>query len=272
VVAVVGGSSARNFRTEYIETGAAVASRRSMSDMESGEGYDRVSLNLLGKQEALINALKTTGKPLIVVYIQGRPLNMNLAVECADALLTAWYPGQEGGNAIADVLFGDYNPAGRLPISVPRHVGQIPVYYNKRNPLGHDYVEMTSAPLFSLGYGLSYTTFEYSQLKIQETGKHSYRVSFNVKNTGSRDGDEVAQLYISNRFVSVAQPTRQLRHFARVHLKKGEEREVAFFIEPHDLSFVGQQMKRTVEYSVFTVMVGASSDDIRLREQISKLE
>ena len=269
VVAVVGGSSARDFRTEYIETGAAAASQKSISDMESGEGYDRASLDLLGEQEALIKALKTTGKPLIVVYIQGRPLNMNLAFECADALLTAWYPGQEGGNAIADVLFGDYNPAGRLPISVPRHVGQIPAHYNKRNPHGHDYVEMAPTPLFSFGYGLSYTTFEYSQLKIQETGKHAYRVSFNIKNTGPRDGDEVAQLYISNRFVPVVQPMLQLRHFARLHLKKGEEREVVFSIEPQDLSYIDQQMKWAVGDSLFTVMVGASSDDIRLKEQIS---
>jgi len=237
--------------------------------MESGEGYDRASLDLLGEQETLIKVLKATGKPLIVIYIQGRPLNMNHAFECADALLTAWYPGQEGGNAIADVLFGDYNPAGRLPISVPRHVGQIPVYYNKKNPRGHDYVEMASTPLFYFGYGLSYTTFAYSQLKIQETGKHAYRVSFNVKNTGQRDGDEVAQLYISNRYVSVVQPIRQLRHFTRMHLKRGEEGEAVFFVGPDDLSIVGQQMKRTVEDGVVTVMVGASSDDIRLREQIS---
>jgi beta-glucosidase len=131
---------------------------------------------------------------------------------------------------------------------------------------------MPSAPLFSFGYGLSYTTFEYSQLEIQETGKHAYRVSFNVKNTGPSDGDEVAQLYISNRFVPVVQPMMQLRHFARVHLKKGEERKVVFFIEPEDLSFIDQQMKRAVEDSVFTVMVGASSNDIRLREQVSKIK
>ncbi|MCL1892661.1 MAG: glycoside hydrolase family 3 C-terminal domain-containing protein [Holophagaceae bacterium] len=272
VIAVVGGSSARDFRTEYIETGAAVASQKGVSDMESGEGFDRMSLNLLGKQETLIKALLDTGKPLVVIYIQGRPLNMNLASECADALLTAWYPGQEGGNAIADVLFGDYNPAGRLPISVPRHEGQIPVYYNKRNPKAHDYVEMSSTALFPFGYGRSYTTFEYSRLKVIETGKHTYRISFNIKNTGPCDGDEVAQLYISNRYVSVVQPMQQLRHFSRVHLKKGEEREIVFFIEPNDLSFIDQHMKLTVEDSIFTVMVGASSEDIRMREQISKLE
>src|SRR5690606_5187463 len=165
IVVVVGGSSARDFKTQYKETGAAVTSNY-ISDMDSGEGYDRATLTLLGKQPELLKALKATGKPLIVVYIQGRPLNMNWACEHADALLTAWYPGQEGGHAIADVIFGDYNPAGRLPISVPRHEGQLPVYYNKRLPVGHDYVEMPAKPLYAFGYGLGYSSFEYSNLKV----------------------------------------------------------------------------------------------------------
>src|SRR5690606_852692 len=159
IVAVVGGSSARDFKTKYQDTGAAIASEDMVSDMESGEGFDRATLELMGKQLDLLKALKKTGKPLIVIYIQGRPLKMNWAAENADALLTAWYPGQEGGNAIADVLYGDYNPAGRLPISVPRHEGQLPVYYNKLNPKGHDYVEMTASPLYPFGFGLSYSRF-----------------------------------------------------------------------------------------------------------------
>ncbi len=159
VIVVVGGSSARDFKTSYKETGAAVAEEGSVSDMECGEGFDRASLSLLGRQQELLESLQKTGKPLIVVYIEGRPLEKNWASEYADALLTAYYPGQEGGNAIADVLFGDYNPSGRLPISVPRSVGQIPVYYNKKAPRNHDYVEMSSFPLYSFGYGMSYTTF-----------------------------------------------------------------------------------------------------------------
>ena len=131
VIAVVGGSSARDFKTSYKETGAAIADEKTISDMECGEGFDRATLSLLGKQQELLKALKATGKPLIVVYIEGRPLDKNWASENADALLTAYYPGQEGGNAIADVLFGEFNPAGRLPFSVPRSVGQVPVYYNK---------------------------------------------------------------------------------------------------------------------------------------------
>jgi beta-glucosidase len=264
VIVVVGGSSARDFKTNYIETGAAVASRDDVSDMESGEGFDRVSLNLLGHQQRLLQALKATGRPLVVVYIQGRPLNMNWAAENADALLTAWYPGQEGGTAVADALFGDYNPAGRLPISVPRHVGQLPVYYNKKNPRGHDYVEMTAAPLYPFGYGLSYTVFEYGHLEITPSGNAACRVSLSVKNTGTRDGDEVVQLYLRDEHASTVQPVKQLKHFERVHLKKGEERKVTFSLSEEDFSIIDRHMKRNVEAGRFTLMVGASSKDIRL--------
>ena len=192
VIVVVGGSSARDFKTSYKETGAAVAEEGSVSDMECGEGFDRASLSLLGRQQELLESLQKTGKPLIVVYIEGRPLEKNWASEYADALLTAYYPGQEGGNAIADVLFGDYNPSGRLPISVPRSVGQIPVYYNKKAPRNHDYVEVSSSPLYSFGYGMSYTTFEYSDLQVVQKSARCFEVSFKVKNTGKYDGEEVS--------------------------------------------------------------------------------
>jgi beta-glucosidase len=268
VIVVVGGSSARDFKTHYIETGAAVASHDDVSDMESGEGFDRISLDLLGHQQRLLQALKVTGKPLVVVYIQGRPLNMNWASENADALLTAWYPGQEGGRAVADALFGDYNPAGRLPISVPRHVGQLPVYYNKKNPRGHDYVEMTAAPLYPFGYGLSYTDFEYSRLEITPLAGAACRVSLSVKNTGTCDGDEVVQLYLRDEYASTVQPIKQLKHFERIHLKKGEEREVTFFLSEDDFSIIDRHMKRNVETGRFTFLLGASSGDIRLTGSI----
>ena len=166
VVAVVGGSSARDFRTSYEETGAAVTEEAAVSDMEAGEGFDRSSLDLLGLQPDLLKALKATGKPLVVVYIEGRPLDKRWAKDNADALLTLWYPGEQGGTALAHVLFGDYNPAGRLPISVPRDAGQLPVYYNQRIPRGHDYVEQPASPLYPFGYGLSYTTFSYGDLRL----------------------------------------------------------------------------------------------------------
>ncbi len=267
-VVVVGGSSARDFRTKYIETGAAVASADQVSDMESGEGYDRATLDLLGNQIDLLKAIKATGKPLVVVYIQGRPLNMNWADQNADALLTAWYPGQEGGNAIADVLFGDYNPAGRLPISIPRHEGQIPVYYNKKNPRGHDYVEMSSKPLYPFGYGLSFSQFEYSNLQVVQQDDHSFEVSVTVKNVGNFDGDEVVQLYLRDEFASTVQPVKQLKHFSRLFIKKGESQIVSFNLTSDDLSIVDSAMKRVVEPGSFVLMIGASSDDIRLSANV----
>ena len=236
--------------------------------MESGEGYDRATLDLLGKQLDLLKAVKATGKPVVVVYIQGRPLNMNWAAANADALLTAWYPGQEGGNAIADVIFGDYNPAGRLPISIPRHEGQIPVYYNKKNPRGHDYVEMPAAPLYSFGYGLSYTQFEYSDLRVEKKGQHTFEVSFTIKNMGAYDGDEVVQLYLRDDYASMVQPVKQLKHFRRLTLKKGEEQIVRFTLKASDLSILNAKMEQVVEPGSFTVMVGASSDDIRLNTKM----
>lgn len=269
IIAVVGGSSARDFKTSYQETGAAIADEKSISDMECGEGFDRATLTLLGKQQDLLNALKATGKPLIVVYIEGRPLDKVWASEYADALLTASYPGQEGGYAIADVLFGDYNPAGRLPVSVPRSVGQIPVYYNKKAPCNHDYVEQAASPLYTFGYGLSYTTFEYSDLQVMRKSPCYFEVSFKVKNTGSYDGEEVAQLYLRDEYASVVQPLRQLKCFERFFLKRGEEKEIFFTLTEKDLSIIDRNMKRVVETGDFRLMIGASSDDIRLTKDIS---
>ena len=268
VIVVVGGSSARDFKTSYKETGAAVAEEGSVSDMECGEGFDRASLSLLGRQQELLESLQKTGKPLIVVYIEGRPLEKNWASEYADALLTAYYPGQEGGNAIADVLFGDYNPSGRLPISVPRSVGQIPVYYNKKAPRNHDYVEVSSSPLYSFGYGMSYTTFEYSALQVVQKSARCFEVSFKVKNTGKYDGEEVAQLYMRDEYASVVQPMKQLKHFERFYLSKGEEKLIVFTLAAEDLSIINQALEQIVESGTFQVMIGSSSDDIRLEGSI----
>ena len=269
VVAVVGGSSARDFKTEYKETGAAVTDSKTVSDMECGEGFDRATLDLLGMQSRLLDALRQTGKPLVVVYIEGRPMLKNWATEHADALLTAYYPGEQGGMAVADVLFGDYNPAGRLSVSVPRSVGQLPVYYNRKNPVGHDYVEMPVTPLYAFGYGLSYSDFAYSNLQIGEQGGGRYEVSFDIRNTSRVDGDEVAQLYVRDEVASVVQPNRQLKHFERVHLKAGETRRVTFVLTRTDLEVVTASLQRVVEPGEFTVMVGSASDDIRLEGKMS---
>lgn len=273
-IVVLGGSSARDFETTFIETGAATVSGESdedvVSDMESGEGFDRATLNLMGKQLDLLKAVVETGTPTVLVLIKGRPLLLNWPDENVPAILDAWYPGQEGGNAIADVLFGDYNPAGRLPVSVPKSEGQLPVYYNHLQPQHHDYVEMDANPLYSFGYGLSYTSFEYGDLNATvEENENDFlvRVHFTVKNSGSRDGDEVAQLYIRNRFSSVVTPVKQLRAFERIHLKAGEEKTLSFELKPEDVKIWNQQMQWVAEAGDFHVMIGASSDDIRLETE-----
>lgn len=269
VVAVVGGSSARDFKTSYEATGAANTQQASgntrIPDMECGEGYDRATLSLLGRQQQLLSALKATGKPLVVVYIEGRPMEKNWASAEADALLTAYYPGQEGGRAIADVLFGDFNPAGRLPFSVPRSVGQLPVYYNKKAPVSHDYVEQTAKPLYAFGYGLSYTSFDYSNLRVSGN-----EVTVDVRNTGDYDGEEVVQLYLHDDLASTVRPQKQLIRFARVYIKKGETKQVRFTLSDEDFQLLNRQMQWVVEPGSFKLMVGASSDDIRLETTITK--
>ncbi len=273
-VVVLGGSSARDFKTEYQSTGAATVTAAegiaALSDMESGEGYDRATLELLGRQLELLQEVVKTGKPVVVVLIKGRPLNLNWAAAHVPAILDAWYPGQEGGNAIADVLFGDYNPAGRLPISVPKHVGQLPVYYNFKKPEKHDYVETDAKPLYSFGYGLSYASFEYSDLKVavsESQGSVQVKVHFNVKNTGTRNGDEVVQLYLRDHVSSTVTPNRQLKKFQRVPLKAGEQKTIALELDAEDLMLLDTDMQWVVEPGDFTLMVGASSDDIRLKSE-----
>ena len=270
VVAVVGGSSSRyGAVAEYEETGAASSSSHardfSFSDSpDSGEGLDRLSLDLPADQQQLLEKMKATGRPLVVVYIEGRPLLKNWCAEHADALLTAYYPGEQGGAAVADVLCGDYNPAGRLPVSVPRSVGQLPVFYNRPRPRPHDYVDGPSAPLYPFGYGLSYTTFAYSDLRIE-----GREVSFVVTNTGERDGEEVAQLYIRDEAASVVLPERQLRHFERIFLRKGEKQKVVFQLTDSDFALTDTRLHWVVEPGVFRIMVGSSSQDIRLSAEMT---
>ena len=269
VVLVVGGSSARDFKTSYEDTGAAIVDEH-LSDMDSGEGYDRSTLGLLGKQEELMQAVYATGKPVVTVYIQGRPLDMNLANEKSNALLTLWYPGMEGGSALSDILWGDYNPAGRLPISVPRSVGQIPVYYSQ--PVTNDYVEESAQPLFPFGYGLSYTQFEYVDLLVETPSAMSSQqrhvgewgsmadtlvtVTCTVKNTGSCNGDEVVQLYVRDEVASVAPASMLLKGFQRIHINKGEVHQVTFYLTQRDLSVYSAEKGWHFESGEFTVFVG----------------
>ena len=268
VVLVVGGSSARDFKTSYEDTGAAIVDEH-ISDMDCGEGYDRSTLKLLGKQEELMRRIYDAGKPVVTVYIQGRPMDMNFANEKSNALLTLWYPGMEGGSALADILWGDYNPAGRLPISIPRSVGQIPVYFSQ--PATGDYVEENSKPLYPFGYGLSYTQFEYSNLQVVKENKSDtlYKVICNVKNIGSSDGDEVVQLYVRDEAASVAPASKLLKGFQRIHIIKGETRQVTFFLTDRDLSVYSAEKGWHVEPGEFTVMVGGSSEGVALKTTIS---
>ena len=240
IVLVVGGSSARDFKTSYEDTGAAIV-EETPSTMDCGEGYDRSSLKLLWGQEELMQRVYAMGKPVVTVYIQGRPLDMNLANAQSDALLTMWYPGMEGGAALADILWGDYNPSGKLPISVPRSIGQIPVYYSQ--PQTGDYVEESAKPLFPFGYGLSYTEFQYGDLRAEYVQKHDtvVEVRGTVSNVGTCDGDEVVQLYVRDEQSSIVNAGKLLKGFQRVSLKAGESAEVVFYITGKDLSFYNTQ-------------------------------
>ncbi|WP_215222887.1 glycoside hydrolase family 3 N-terminal domain-containing protein [Echinicola shivajiensis] len=270
-VVVLGGSSARDFDTEYEETAAAKVSGTKegevISDMESGEGFDRMTLDLLGDQMKLLKAIKKTGTPVVLVMIKGRPLNLNWADENIPAILDAWYPGQEGGNAIADVLFGDYNPAGRLSVSVPRSVGQLPVYYNYKNPKRHDYVEGSAEPLYAFGHGLSYSEFAYADLSIATEGNAQdakVKVSFSVSNTSDVDGEEVVQLYIKDLVSSTVRPLMELKRFDKVNVPAGKQQSIQFELTSEDLQVLDVKMNKLVEPGTFKILVGRSSRDIRL--------
>jgi beta-glucosidase len=226
---------------------------------------DRDNLDLIGRQDELVARLLATGKPIVVVLLHGRPNSINFIAEHVPAILDGWYLGQEGGTAMADVVFGDYNPAGRLPITVPRSVGQLPDFYNQKPSAHRPYLFTNSTPLFPFGYGLSYTKFRYANLHLEPTAipvSGKTRVSVDVTNTGSRAGDEVVQLYIRDEISSVTRPIKELKGFERVNIKPGETRTVSFSIGPQELQFYNRAMKRVVEPGTFKIMVGPSSVDL----------
>lgn len=241
-----------------------------------GEGKDVASLDLTGRQEELIKAVYETGTPTIVVLINGRPLSVRWVAEKIPGIIEAWNCGEKGGDAVADIIFGDYNPSGRLSVTIPRHVGQLPVYYNYKpskaywlNDRGnHAYVDMNPLPLYEFGFGLSYTSFLYSDLSITPKDNDTegdFQVSLEVTNTGSRSGAEVVQLYIKDVISSVTRPVKELKGFEKVMLNPGEKKRVKFIITPDHLSFLDQNLKMVVEPGLFAVMVGSSSEDIRLK-------
>ena len=224
---------------------------------------DRDSLDLIGAQNQLVQAIVETGTPTVVLLINGRPLSINYIKEHVPAILEGWYLGEQGGAAAASVLFGDVNPGGKLPITFPRSVGQLPAYYDHKPSRNRSYLGVSSAPLFPFGYGLSYTTFRFDHLRVEPeviaTGA-SAKVSVEVTNTGNREGDEVAQLYIHQRLASLTRPVMQLRGFQRITLKPQETRTVEFGLTPEALAMLNVDMHRVVEPGVFDIMVGPSSD------------
>lgn len=237
--------------------------------IEEGEFRDRAKLGLPGHQEELIKAIAKTGKPFSVVITGGSVVTMEHWIDQTPAIVDAWYPGDEGGHAVADVLFGDYNPAGRLPITFPVFEGQLPLVYNhKPTGRGDDYDNLTGQPLFPFGYGLSYTSFQYKDLSFskQTMGASDTTVaSFTVTNTGKLAGEEVVQLYLRDQVASVTRPIKELKGFQRVGLQPGESKQLSFMITPEMLSMLNAAMQKVVEPGAFRIMIGSSSKDTRLR-------
>jgi beta-glucosidase len=259
-----------------IDSAVAIARRSDVAvvvaGLEEGEFRDRASLALPGHQEALIRAVSATGKPTVVVLVGGSAITMPW-LESVGAVIDAWYPGEAGGTAVADVLFGDANPAGRLPITFPMAEGQLPLRYDhKPTGRGDDYLDLTGQPLFPFGFGLSFTTFEYADLSVTPdtlgaTG--SARISFTVTNAGRVAGDEVAQLYVHDELASVARPVMQLAGFARVHLAPGESTRVTMTLQADQLRLLDRDRRWVVEPGGFRIMIGASSKDVRLRGELT---
>lgn len=235
-----------------------------------GENIDRMSLDLLGTQEMLVKEIHKTGVPTIVVLVGGRPLSVNWIAENVQALIQAWEPGSVGGTALANILSGKVNPSAKLPISMPRHAGQIQMIYNhKPSQYFHKYIDGPSTPLYSFGYGLSYTTFDITAPVLSKatiSDKENVKVSVKVSNTGKVEGTEVVQLYIRDVYSSATRPIKELKDFARVSLKPGESKTVEFIVTPDKLAYFDKAMKYGVEKGTFEVMVGSSSRDKDLKK------
>jgi beta-glucosidase len=237
------------------------------SELTVREDRSRTSLDLPGRQEALLEAVSATGKPIVLVLIDGRASSINYAAKHIPAIIHAWFPGEYEGRAIAEVLFGDYNPGGKLPVTFPKSVGQIPFAFPFKPGSDEDSETGVWGALYPFGYGLSYTTFSYRDLKIspeRQGPKGKIMVSCKVKNSGSVKGDEVVQLYIHDEYSSVTTYTKLLRGFERITLNPGEEKEVTFVLKDHDLGLWDIHNQFTVEPGSFKVMIGSSSSDIRL--------
>lgn len=234
-------------------------------------GY-RQSLDLFGQQNDLVKAIIATGIPTVVSLVNGRPLTINYIAKYAAAILETWYPGEQAGVALARTLFGENNPSGKLTLSFPKSVGQLPVYYAKKTSSLHNYLEMENKPLYPFGYGLSYTDFEYHDLSFSKDvilENDEVKVSFVLKNSGRYEGEEIVQLYIRDKISSVTRPALELKGFRKINLKPGQEKVVSIILSPQDLKFYDKNMNHVVEPGEFEIMIGASSQDIRLKGTIT---
>lgn len=252
------------------------ALRNNWNDKTGGEDTDRSDIALAGLQQELVERIYASGKPTIVVLINGRQLGVEWIAENIPALVEAWEPGGLGGQAIAEILYGKVNPTAKLPITIPRHVGQVQQFYNhKPSMYFHPYTIGPSTPLYSFGYGLSYTTYGYKNLKLAKSTigtNETVAVSVEVTNTGKREGEEIVQLYIRDEFSSATRPVKELKDFARVALKAGETKTVLFNLPASKLAFYDKDMKWVVEPGNFKIMVGSSSrtEDLQVANLLVK--
>ncbi|NWL86566.1 beta-glucosidase [Paenibacillus sp. 79R4] len=267
-VLVIGGSSARQFGGNFDSNGAAIVSEGSPSEMDCGEGVDLADLSLGGIQLQLAEAVAATGTPVVTVIIQGRPHALTDIVQISNAVLCGWYPGMEGGQAIAEILFGQVNPSGKLPVSLPRSAAQLPVYYNQKDPgRPRVYVDMPSAALYPFGYGLSYTTFEYGQVILSENevstaaleAGRRITATATVKNAGERDGAETVQLYIQARESGITRRIAELKAFRKIELPPDEQRTVTFSIGLEELGIWNREMRFAAEPCRVVIQIGGSS-------------
>ena len=247
-----------------------------VAGIQEGEFQDRAMLSLPGHQEELIQKIAATGKPVVVLLVGGSAITMSNWLDKVNAVLDIWYPGEEGGSAVSEVLFGDYNPAGKLPVTFPVSEAQLPLVYNhKPTGRGDDYNNLSGLPLFPFGFGLSYSNFEYADVELEKNKiqkNESTIVHFKIKNTGKQEGDEVVQLYIRDLLSSVARPVMELKGFQRTHLNPGETKDVSFAITPEMLRMLDKDLKPIVEPGDFRIMVGSSSRDIRLRTILTVID
>jgi len=240
------------------------------NELTAKEGEDSDNLDLVGHQRALAQAIHATGKPVVAMILQSRPMSIPWVAEHIPAILAGWFLGQETGTAVAEAIFGEINPGGKLPVSIPRNVGQIPVYYNRYPGGDREYRHSPPGPLFPFGHGLSYTTFEYSNIQTKVTSSTSSVVSVDIKNTGRKKGDEVVQLYIHDEYSSVVRPIMELKRFERITLKPGEMMMVNFTLEKDAFAFYDERAADwVVEPGDFNIMIGSSSQDIRISKMLT---